>query len=129
MQYSKFREIVLKLKKHGEMTHKAMDLKIDLLDFCNDLHEIIVILIKEEYGEEGYDWFSWFCYDSEYGEKDWSEFPLYKLNESGEFVKIKEAGEKRAGAYDEKNRPICYTIRSTWEYLEQNYAKRKKKTK
>lgn len=126
MEYSKFLEIVTRLKNHGEASNSAMKLKIDLLDFCDDLHHIISILIKEVYGEEGYDWFSWFCYESDYGEKDWSLSPLYQLNKKGQFIKAKKITENRTGARDKKGNPICYSIESTWDFLEKNYSNRGK---
>jgi len=36
-------------------------------------------------------------------------------------TKIKDAGEARYGACDENGNPICYSIESTWEYLEKNH--------
>jgi len=36
-------------------------------------------------------------------------------------TKIRDAGEKAYGAEDEKGNPICYSVKSTWKYLEENY--------
>jgi hypothetical protein len=52
-----------------------------------------MVLIKEIYGEKGLDWFSWFCYESEFGQKH--------------------------GATDENDNPICYDWESLHLYLEQ----------
>jgi hypothetical protein len=49
--------------------------------------------MKEIYGEEGVDWFSWFCYENDYG----------------------QGGLE---AWDENKNPICYSFESLWEYLE-----------
>lgn len=125
MEYSRFAEIILRLKKQQEKSDAAYKLKIDLIDFNDDLNRIIDILIKEIYGEEGYDWFSWFCYESDFGEKDWSLLPSYKMID-GKMVKIHDAGEIRAGASDENGNPICYSVESTWQYLEGNHAGEKK---
>jgi hypothetical protein len=119
MEYSRFSEIILRLKKHSEKVNKAYELKIDLIDFSDDLNRIIDSLIKEVYGEEGYDWFTWFCYESDFGEKDWSKYPCFSMV-NGKMVQIKEAGETRYGATDENGEPICHSIQSTWEYLEKN---------
>ena len=53
MEYSRFSEIILRLKKHHEKVNKAYELKIDLIDFGDDLNRVIDSLIKEVYGEEG----------------------------------------------------------------------------
>jgi len=124
MEYSQFAEIILRLKKHSENVDKAYKLKIDLIDFNDDLNRIIDILIKEIYGEEGYDWFTWFCYENDFGEKDWSGLPCYSMVD-GKMIKIHEVGEVRFGAHDENGNPICHSIESTWEYLEKNYNKRR----
>ena len=122
MEYSKFSQIVLRLKRHDEDMSKAHKLGIDLHDMVDGLHQIISLLIEEVYGKEGLDWFSWFCYESDYGQKDWSKHPSYEMVE-GKMVKVKESGEPRYGATDENGNPICHSIQSTWEYLEENYKK------
>lgn len=125
MEYSTFAEIILRLKNQQSISDAAYKLKIDLIDFNDDLNRIIDILIKEIYGEDGYDWFSWFCYESDFGEKDWSLLPCYKMVD-GKMVKIHDVGEIRAGASDEHGNPICYSIESTWQYLEENHTMEKK---
>jgi hypothetical protein len=122
MEYSKFAEIILRLKSQQSKSDSAYKLKIDLIDFNDDLNRIIDLLIKEVYGEEGYDWFTWFCYESDFGEKDWSTLPCYKMVD-GKMVKIEDAGEIRYGASDENGNPICHSIESTWEFLEANYTR------
>jgi hypothetical protein len=122
MEYQTFSEIILLLKHESERTSKLNKLGVDLIDFNDGLHRIITLLVKEIYGQEGYDWFSWFCYESDFGEKDWSQHECYKVIE-GKTVKIHDKGEVRYGATDENDNPICYSIKSTWEYLEQNHKK------
>ena len=78
-------------------------------------------LIKEIYGEDGYEWFSWYCYDNEFGQKDWSTTPTCKMKENGTTELINEAGEVRFGAHDAEGNPICYSHESLWEYLEKNH--------
>lgn len=120
MEYSTFSQIVLRLKAHDEKIQKLYKMGVDLIDFNDELQIIINLLIVEVYGQDGADWFSWFCYESEYGEKDWSKHDSYKMVD-GVMTKINEAGEKRYGATDENGNPICHSIQSTWEYLEENY--------
>ena len=122
MTYERFLEITMGLKKQDELVSELYEKIIDLIEFVDPYHKIISKLIKEVYGEEGYDWWSWFCYDAEYGEKDWSKAPVF----SGDKI-IKEAGEVRWGATDESGNPICYSFESTWKYLEENYNQQNKK--
>ena len=93
MTLEKFTEVIDSLKKTGEDLNKLYKLNVDLVEFVEPYETIISRLIKEIYGEEGYDWFSWFCYDRDFGEKE-------------------------LGAWDENENPICYDIKSLWEYLE-----------
>ena len=93
MTYENFLSLVLQLKKQDRVINKLYDQKIDLLDFVEPYQVIIADLIKEIYGEEGYDWFSWFCYENDYGEKG-------------------------MGAWDENKELICQDISSLWKYLE-----------
>ena len=120
MEYKEFSEIIKRLKEYDSSVQKAHKVGIDVYDFADGLHQIINILIKEVYGEEGADWFSWFCYESEYGKKEWGKHDCYKMVD-GVMTKIREAGEKAYGAEDENGKPICYSVKSTWEYLEENY--------
>jgi hypothetical protein len=122
MEFEKFDKIVTYLKKHDENVTEACNLKIDLIDFCDPLQVIVSELIKEIYGEEGYDWFSWFCYENDYGEKDWSKGgrPIHVKKDDGTWTT--EEHMDRYGAHEENGDPICHTIKSTWEYLETNYT-------
>lgn len=120
MTYENFLKVILGQQLLDKKIEEAYKLKIDLIDFVDGYHEIISTLIKETYGEEGYDWYSWFCYENDYGHKDWSTAPSYTENEKGEAVLEHKAGEVRFGAHDEAGNPICYSFESLWEYLEAN---------
>jgi hypothetical protein len=120
MKFETFKSIIDTLKKQDKAIHELYKNKVDLIDFVDPYHYMITLLIKEVYGEEGRDWFDWFCYDSEYGEKDWSVHvkSLYKRLPDGRLEKQPDS-ERKYGAYDKDNNPICYDTKSTWEYLEQ----------
>lgn len=96
MEYNEFLKVISGQKEASEKIHKAYKLGIDLIEFVEIYESISNILIKEIYGEEGADWYSWFCYENEYGEKG-------------------------VQAWDENEQPIFYSIESAWEYLEANY--------
>lgn len=122
MEYKTFSQIILLLKQESERSQKLYKLGVDVIELNDGLHQIITLLIEEIYGEGGLDWFSWFCYESDFGKKDWSQHDCYKIV-GGKMVKIKDKGETRYGATDENGKPICYSIKSTWKYLEKNHKK------
>lgn len=103
MNFEKFESIVLELKKQDKIQSKLYKCNVDLLDFIDPYHKIISELLIEVYGEEGYDWFSWFCYENNYGEKG-------------------------LGAWDENKNPICQDIKGLWEYLEHKKQTKPDKT-
>jgi hypothetical protein len=118
MKYEDFLFVGLQLQKQDKIIDKLNELNVDLMDLVDPYYAIINKLIKEVYGEEGADWFSWFCYEADFGTKDWSKVPTYIQNDDGTSTKIHEAGEQRYGATDEEGNPICYSWESLWEYLE-----------
>ena len=117
MTYERFCKIILRLQKEDRTIKNLYDNGVDLINFVHTYHSIINELIKEVYGEEGYEWFSWFCYESEFGQRDWSKGDTYKMKEDGTSELVHKNGEVRFGAY-ENGEPICYSIESLYEYLE-----------
>ena len=93
MTYERFLKVTLSIKKQDEIISDLYKQKVDLIDFVDPYHIIILELIKEIYGEEGYDWWSCFCYENDFGQKGLE-------------------------AFDENKNPICYSFESLWEFLE-----------
>jgi hypothetical protein len=93
MTYERFLKVTLSIKKQDEVISDLYKQKVDLIDFVDPYHVIILELIQEIYGEEGYDWWSWFCYENDFGQKGLE-------------------------AFDENEKPICYSFESLWEFLE-----------
>lgn len=123
MTYEKFLKVLLGLQKEDKIIKNLYDNGVDLINFADTYHAIINELIKEIYGEDGYEWFNWFCWESNFGQRDWSKGDTYKMNEDGISELVHKDGEVRFGAYDKDNNPICYSHESLWEYLEKNYKK------
>lgn len=121
MTYERFAHIILRLKQQDEVINDLYKNKVDLIDFVDPYHVVITELIKEIYGDIGYDIFSWFCYENDYGHKDWSNTPTYTKDENGKLKLVdidKDSNLLKYGMTDENNNPICYSIESTWKYLE-----------
>ena len=93
MTYETFLKITLELQKQERIVDNLYENKIDLLEFIDPYHGLIHLLIKEIYGEEGVDWFSWFCYENDYG-------------------------RGTLEAWDENKNRICYSLESLWEHME-----------
>jgi hypothetical protein len=62
MEYSRFLKITLSLQKESVVVDNLYKNGLDLINFVDPYHQIITELIKEVYGDEGYEWWSWFCY-------------------------------------------------------------------
>lgn len=121
MTYEKFLKVILLQQAMERKIEMAYDLNIDLIEFVDGYGTIISTLIEEIYGEGGLEWYSWFCYESDYGQRDWSKNDSYKQDEEGNMVIEHKAGETRWGATDEKGEPICHSFESLWQYLEENH--------
>ena len=96
MTYERFLKIILGLQKESRVIKNLYDNGVDLINFTDSYQAIINELIDEVYGTEGGDWFSWYCWENDFGQRGLE-------------------------AFDENKNPICYSHESLWEYLEKNY--------
>lgn len=92
MTYENFLKVTLSLQKEGRVISDLYKLNIDLIEFVDPYHKIICTLIEEIYGTNGLDWFNWFCWENDFGQKGLE-------------------------AFDNGNR-ICYSHESLWDFLE-----------
>ena len=99
MTLAEFSVIIKTLKDQNEIQKQLYSLNVDLLEFVDPYESVITTLFTEIYGLEGYDWFSWFCYENDFGNK---------------------MSKKNPKAWDKDEKPICYDVKSLWEYLEYN---------
>jgi hypothetical protein len=123
MKFETFEKIIKSFQEQQRRSDGAMKLGIDLIDYSSSFYEITDLFIREEYGNEGHEWFIWFCYDSEYGNRDWGKTPCYIKDQFGNLKIMERNSENNYGAFDETGNPICYSIKATWEYLEKNYSR------
>jgi hypothetical protein len=95
MTFEKFEKLIHDLQTQEEVVHSLYKSNVDLIEFVDPYHGIIHDLILEIYGADGLDWWSWFCHENDYGRGSLE-------------------------AWDENENPICYNLKSLWEYLEKN---------
>lgn len=93
MTYENFLKVILQLQKQDRIIDNLYKNNVDLIEFADPYHVIISILIEEIYGNEGIDWFSWYCYENDFGTKGLE-------------------------AWDADKNPICYSHETLWKYLE-----------
>lgn len=109
------------MQEQQRRTDLALSIGIDIIEFTEPVYKIIDVLIEETYGKEGSGWFFWFCYDSDYGRRDWSNFPSFITDENGKIHPAPKTSNSKYGAFDAEGNPICFSIESTWNFLEENY--------
>ena len=93
MTYENFLKVITAIEKQDKAVSALYDLKVDLVEWTDPYGVITGKLLEEIYGEEGVDWFNWYCYENNFG----------------------TGGLE---AWDENKNPICYNTKSLWEYLE-----------
>jgi len=113
MEFEKFEKMVTLLRDASDTHEKALALGLDLLDFTDPWAVVIQDLIAEVWEEAGVDWLSWFMWESDFGRKDWSGHKAIRVEDG----KVIEGDPLKWGATDDNGEPICFDIRSTWEYI------------
>lgn len=100
MKFETFESVIVRLKNYSKKQQELYSLGVEMHEFTSPLRSIINDLIEEEYGPEGLDWWDWFCYDRDFGERT------------------------DLTAHDsELGIQICETVTTLWAYME--HVKRK----
>lgn len=94
MTYENFLKVLLELQKQSRILDTLYKANVDLVNFVDPYYGILQTLIEEIYGEEGHDWFSWYCFDNDFGTKGLQ-------------------------AWDKNKNAICYSHETLWQYLEE----------
>jgi hypothetical protein len=119
MEYKNFESLLLSYKNLWNKLSELEDLGFDLYEgkfkLMEDIENMLYISLKNEYNEEGVDWVSWFMFENDFGKKDWSILKL--INED------KKTKKSKYGAFNEKGKPIFYSMKNTWKILEKEYKK------
>jgi hypothetical protein len=95
MEYKRFAQVIKDIQIQDKRISALYKLKVDVLDFHDSYQSAIRILFETIYGVQGYDWISWFMYETDFGKKD---------------MEATDNGKR-----------ICYDVKSLWEYLEKNH--------
>ena len=130
MKYNKFLELLLGYRKFQRDIDELYSIGIDLEEgkfkLGTIVHKILETSIESHYGKQGWDWVSWFIYESDWGEYDWNKVTAYNEYEDGTSTLIQKVPKEKIGAWDKDENPICYSLESLWECLEKDYSKKKK---
>jgi len=94
MTYETFETLIKNLTDIRERSHNIYEIGVNLLDYEEIYHTVITALLKEVFGEEGWDWISWYLYEKE-----------------GFDGKVLQA-------YDENDNEICHNVKSLWETIQ-----------
>lgn len=72
MNKEKFIQILKKYKQIGESVHRYYQFGIDLLEVSHSpiapIDDIIQIIFRSIYSEEGIDWINWFMFENDFGD-------------------------------------------------------------
>jgi hypothetical protein len=101
MEYKMFKKIINTHRDGMSMISELHDLGFDLMEGKYQLADIITKQLDHSlilvYDKTGIDWIEWFIYESDYGKKGG--------------ITASEFGE-----------PICYSLKSLWEYIEKHHT-------
>lgn len=125
MKYEIFLEAITEYRKGLNMISDLYSMGFDFMEGKYKISEILdsqfKSLIKSHYDSEGEDWISWFIFENDFGEKDWSQYKTFRRSNEQIFRSIAEAENEKFGARDAEGNPIFYSIESAWEYLEKHH--------
>ena len=115
MKYEQFSDFLDTYRKGQSMVSELYSIGMDFMEgkysFSDILYHQLGSFMSSHYDQEGVEWVSWFIFENEYGEKDWS----FTKTING------EGNSEKHGAFDEKGNPIFYSYESSWEYLEKHH--------
>jgi len=125
MTYEEFLNVLMTYKSLSEDFNELYGMGFDFMEgkyqLESKVERILNTTLSSHYTEEGVDWITWFIYENEYGQKDWSRLPTYDI-ETGKL--IEKNPMESYGASDENGNPICFSFETTYEYVKQ-YLKHK----
>ena len=120
MSYEEFEELISRHKEREEKYLYLAELGINLFDIDENYIFIFDKLLNAFWSPEGVEWIYWFIEDSDYGKKVWDENDvMIHINNEGEKEEIPNEFDDGYGAHNAKGEPICYDIKSLYDYVKQ----------
>lgn len=65
-----FKKMIGLIEGHSYKSEMVYNYGIDAIEFTDELNKVISMLMREAFGEIGYDWISWFLYEKESGARE-----------------------------------------------------------
>jgi hypothetical protein len=96
MKLEVFERIMKVLQEQQQRSHEMCKFGVDLINYEDGWSEVISLLFRAYYGEEGADWIDWYMFERE---------SLF--------------GDKINQAHDGNGHSICYDIPSLWKCVEE----------
>lgn len=96
MKLKVFEELLATIKLADKKVDDAYKAEVDLVNFVDEYNKAIALLLKVYYGQQGYDWISWFT-DEKFSD---SRKPLQ--------------------AFNKNKREICKDIKGLWTIIEKD---------
>lgn len=124
MQFEQFKTLIDLYKKGSDNISALYDIGVDLLEskyeMSSVIHDLLFKSLESHYTKDGIDWVTWFIFENEYGTRKWNEQPVYRISVTGKMEKLSKNDPTAAyGAHDENGKPICYSLKSLHEYVEE----------
>ena len=128
MKLEEFKTLIELYKKGSENISHLYDVGVDLLEskyeVSSIIHDLLFESLKCFYTEDGVEWVSWFIFENEYGNRMWRNLPTYKKGVDGKLIKVEDNDPTlKYGAHDENDNPICYSIETLHQYIQENHLK------
>lgn len=65
MTLGTFKKLIELESTHSKRINDAYKLNIDLVNFCEDIENMIALMWKEVLNEEGIGWYEWYLYEKD----------------------------------------------------------------
>jgi hypothetical protein len=65
-----FKKMVGLIEGHSYKSEMVYNYGVSIIEFTDDLQEVISMLMREAFGEIGYDWISWWLYEKDFGKRE-----------------------------------------------------------
>ena len=125
MKYETYLKVMSNYQKFQSNIDSLYEVGVDLMEgkyaVSNIPLEIMEVAFASHYTKEGWDWITWFIFENEWGQKDWSRTKTYLKITKGKIEFVEDEGDNHYGAMDKDGNPLAYNLESLYNLLEQDY--------